>query len=212
MSASSVFAQDAASSSPPPLFSRHVEAVFSRVGCNSGTCHGAVQGKNGFRLSLFGAKGKFDWEQIARDQAGRRLNLVEPERSLLLAKASGQIPHGGGRLITPGSREHEVLRGWLAAGAKLDEIEASRIKKLSVTPGEQLLVPGGSYQLKVEAEFADGSKEDVTGLCGFKSLDERTASVDKQGAVKAVGVGDVAISVRFRDEPVMVMALVTRPG
>jgi hypothetical protein len=112
----------------------------------------------------------------------------------------------------PGSREFEVLRGWLAAGAKLDDVDASRIKKLSVTPGEQLLVPGGGYQLKVEAEFANGSKEDVTGLCGYKSLDERTATVDKQGAVKAVGVGDVAISVRFRDEPVMVMALVTRPG
>lgn len=212
LAVTSVSAQESTASTTPPLFSRHVEAVFSRVGCNSGTCHGAVQGKNGFRLSLFGAKGKFDWEQIVRDQAGRRINLVEPERSLLLAKASGQVHHSGGRLIAPGSREFEALRGWLAAGAKLDEVEASRIKKLTVTPGEQLLVPGGSYQLKVEAEFADGSKEGVTGLCGYKSLDERTATVDKQGAVKAVGVGDVAISVRFRDEPVMVMALVTRPG
>src|SRR5678816_1143465 len=156
LAASFAFAQETGSDTAP-LFSRHVEAVFSRVGCNSGTCHGAVQGKNGFRLSLFGAKGKFDWEQIARDQAGRRLNLVEPEQSLLLAKASGRIAHGGGRVIAPGSREYEVLRSWLAAGAKLDDAEASRIKKLSVTPGEQLLVPGGSYQLRVEAEFADGT-------------------------------------------------------
>ena len=210
LTATGVFAQENTPSASAPLFSRHVEAVFSRVGCNSGRCHGAVQGKNGFRLSLFGAKGKFDWEQIARDQAGRRINLVEPEWSLLLAKASGQVPHGGGRLITPGNREYEVLRGWLAAGVKLDDVEASRIKKLSVSPGEQLLVSGGGYQLKVEAEFADGSKEDVTGLCGYKSLDERTATVDRQGRVQAVGVGDAAISVRFRDEPVMVMALVTR--
>lgn len=213
VAAGSVLAQEGTpSTQASPRFSRHVEAIFSRVGCNSGTCHGAVQGKNGFRLSLFGAKGKFDWEQIARDLAGRRINYLEPERSLLLAKASGLIPHGGSRLITPGSREYEVLRGWLAAGAKLDDVEASRIKRLSVTPGEQLLVPGGSYQLKVEAEFVDGSQEDVTGLCGYKSLDERTATVDRQGSVTAVGVGDVAISVRFRDEPVMVMALVTRPG
>ncbi|MCE9528714.1 MAG: DUF1553 domain-containing protein [Planctomycetales bacterium] len=206
------FAQENRAPSSPPLFSRHVEAVFSRVGCNSGTCHGGVQGKNGFRLSLFGAKGKFDWEQVARDQAGRRINVLSPDQSLLLAKGSGQIPHGGGRLISPGSREYEVLRGWLATGAKLDEVEASRIKKLSVTPGEKLLVPGEGYQLQVEALFADGSKEDVTGLCGYKSHDERTATVDKQGLVKAVGIGDVAIAVRFRDEPVMVMALVARPG
>jgi hypothetical protein len=211
VAAGSVSAQEGTlATQASPRFSRHVEAVFSRVGCNSGTCHGAVQGKNGFRLSLFGAKGKFDWDQIAREQAGRRINYLEPERSLLLAKASGLIPHGGGRLITPGSREYEVLRDWLAAGAKLDDVDSSRIKRLSVTPGEQLLVPGGGYQLKVEAEFADASKEDVTGLCGYKSLDERTATVDRQGLVKAVGVGDVAISVRFRDEPVMVMALVTR--
>lgn len=196
------------SPSPLPLFSRHVEAVFSRVGCNSGTCHGVVQGKNGFRLSLFGAQGKLDWEQIFRDQAGRRVNVVEPERSLLLAKATGSDPHGGGRLISLGSPEYEVLRSWLVAGAKLDDVGASRIKRLSVTPGEQLLIPGGTYALRVEAEFADGSKENVTGLCGYKSLDERTAIVDRQGLVKAVGVGDVAISVRFRDEPVMVMALV----
>lgn len=212
MAVDSGFAEEAAAPSSPPLFSRHVEAVFSRVGCNSGTCHGAVQGKNGFRLSLFGAKGKFDFEQIARDQAQRRINRVEPERSLLLTKATGQVPHGGGRVISVGSREYEVLRGWLAAGAKLDDGEASRIKVLTVTPREQLLVPGGGYQLQVEAQFVDGSKEDVTGLCGYKSLDQRTATVDRQGMVKAIGVGDVAISVRFRDEPVMVMALVSRPG
>ncbi|MFN0017769.1 MAG: DUF1549 domain-containing protein [Pirellulaceae bacterium] len=196
----------------PPLFIRHVEAVFSRVGCNSGTCHGGVQGKNGFKLSLFGAKGKLDWEQIARDQAGRRVNSLVPDQSLLLAKACGQVAHGGGRLISPGSRDFEVLRGWLAAGANLDDVEASRIKKLVVSPGEKLLVPGEGYQLHVEVLFADGSQEDVTALCGYKSLDERTAAVDKQGFVKAIGIGDVAISVRFRDQPVMVMALVARPG
>lgn len=212
LAAESGFAEEATTSSSPPLFTRHVEAVFSRVGCNSGTCHGAVQGKNGFRLSLFGAKGKLDFEQIARDQAQRRINRIEPERSLLLTKAIGQAPHGGGRVISLGSREYEVLRGWLAAGAKLDDGEASRIQELTVTPREQLLVPGGGYQLKVEARFVDGSKEDVTGLCGYKSLDERTATVDREGKVKAIGVGDVAISVRFRDEPVMVMALVSRPG
>ena len=64
----------AASGQEVPLFSRHVQAVFSRAGCNAGTCHGAVQGKNGFRLSLFGAKPELDHAQLTRDLAGRRLD------------------------------------------------------------------------------------------------------------------------------------------
>lgn len=84
--------------SPAPQFSRHVVAVFSRLGCNSGACHGAVQGKNGLRLSLFGAKPEFDHVQLVRDQTGRQIDRLEPEQSLLLLKATATVPHGGGRL------------------------------------------------------------------------------------------------------------------
>src|SRR3982750_1230587 len=69
-----------------PRFSRHVAAIFSRLGCNGGTCHGAVKGQNGFRLTLFAADPALDHERLIRDQAGRRLNLNQPEASLLLLK------------------------------------------------------------------------------------------------------------------------------
>ncbi len=89
-----------------PLFSRHVSAVFSRLGCNGGTCHGAVQGQNGFRLSLFGADPAVDHERLLREFGGRRLNLSDPDASLLLLKATGRVAHGGGKRLDVAGPEY----------------------------------------------------------------------------------------------------------
>src|SRR4051794_5605298 len=99
-----------------PLFTRHVEAVFSRLGCNGGTCHGAVKGQNGFSLSLFGADPALDHDRLLRGSGGRRLNLLDPDASLLLLKATGRAVHGGGQRLAPGSPEYHLLRRWIAAG------------------------------------------------------------------------------------------------
>src|SRR6266513_1877510 len=69
-----------------PRFSRHVVPLFSRLGCNAGACHGAVKGQNGFRLSLFGADPGLDHARLLREFGGRRLNLADPDASLLLLK------------------------------------------------------------------------------------------------------------------------------
>lgn len=196
--------------SDSPQFSRHIIAVFSRLGCNAGSCHGAVQGRNGFRLSLFGARPELDYLQLVRDQAGRRINLLDPDQSLILLKATERVGHGGGKLTTSTSAEYQILRRWIALGAPLDDAENSRVSNLQMTPREQVLKPGAVYQLRVTAEFADGSREDVTDLCTFQSLDMQTATVDGTGQVTAIGVGDAAILARFRDEPVLAMALISR--
>src|SRR6185503_7453392 len=101
-----------------PSYPRHISAVFSRLGCNGGTCHGAVKGQNGFRLSLFGADPTGDHDRLLREFAGRRLNLNDPAASLLLAKATGRAPHGGGKRLDPLSPEYSVLLKWIANGAK----------------------------------------------------------------------------------------------
>src|SRR5262245_14002528 len=98
-------------------FERHVMGLLSRTGCNAGACHGSFQGKNGFRLSLFGADPAFDHAALARDHRGRRVNPIDPDRSLLLLKATAAVPHGGGRRIAPGSWQHRMLRDWIAGGA-----------------------------------------------------------------------------------------------
>src|SRR5262249_11804287 len=110
-------ADGAAPEERTPVFSRHVTAVFSRLGCNAGTCHGAVQGQGGFRLTLFGADPALDHDRLRREYGGRRLNVADPDASLLLRKATGQVSHQGGKRTEVGSREYEILRRWIASGA-----------------------------------------------------------------------------------------------
>src|SRR5271167_2760077 len=105
----------AADAQAQPGFSRHVLAVFSRLGCNGGTCHGTVKGQNGFRLSLFGADPALDSARLLREDGGRRLDLLDPDRSLLLLKATAQVEHQGGKRMAVGSPEYQLLRRWIEA-------------------------------------------------------------------------------------------------
>src|SRR3954469_23327348 len=97
-----------------PSYTRHVSAVFSKLGCNGGTCHGAVNGQNGFRLTLFGADPALDHGRLLREFAGRRLDFHSPENSLLLLKATGQVSHAGGKRTEVGNADYETLRRWIA--------------------------------------------------------------------------------------------------
>jgi len=195
-----------------PLFTRHVTPLFSRLGCNAGACHGSVKGQNGFRLSLFGANPALDHALLLREFSGRRLNAFDPEKSLLLQKATGQVPHQGGQRMGPESRDYQLIRNWLVRGAALDKVDDSRVTALKVNPSQQTVQKGQTYRLKVEASFADGTKEDVTDLCTFEVVDKDVADVDVTGEVKAKGVGDTALVVRYGYDPVVAMALVPRAG
>jgi len=195
---------------PAPRFSREVEAVFSRAGCNSGTCHGGVKGQNGFRLSLFGADPTLDHDQIVRDVNGRRVNRIDPDKSLLLLKGTAQIPHEGGKRIAVDSPEYKILRDWIAAGMPADAREQSRVTKFKVTPSEKTLKVGESANIRIEATFADNSTADVTSLCSYEVIDGNVAAVDRNGQVAARGVGETAVVIRFRAEPVLARFVVPR--
>jgi hypothetical protein len=195
-----------------PLFSRHLIPLFSRLGCNAGTCHGAVKGQNGFRLSLFGVDPAQDHQSLLREFGGRRLNLTDPDQSLLLLKASGRVPHEGGVRMPYGSPEYLLLRQWIAASAPLDDLSRSAVKQLRVTPEQQTLKVGEAHPLGVQATFADGTTEDVTALATFESLDRDVAVVSAAGSVEARGIGDAAIVVRYGAEPVVALVVVPRTG
>src|SRR5438105_4778875 len=107
-----------ASAQPPISFKNEVMAVLSRAGCNQGVCHGNLNGKGGFKLSLRGQDPGFDLANITRDQLGRRVNPQDPERSLFLMKPSGQVAHEGGVRFGVDSNEYRILRHWIAQGMK----------------------------------------------------------------------------------------------
>src|SRR6476646_7561373 len=81
----------------PPSFVNDVEPILTKLGCNQGACHGKASGQNGFRLSLRGYAPEWDYQYITREFAGRRINMAEPEASLLLKKPLGKTPHEGGK-------------------------------------------------------------------------------------------------------------------
>ena len=125
-----------------PSYHRHVAPLFSRLGCNGGTCHGAVKGQNGFKLSLFAADPDLDHDRLLHEFGGRRLDFNDPAASLLLLKATGQTAHQGGKRMNVGSAEYEVLRRWIAAGAQPEAPERARVTRLRVTPAAQTVKPG----------------------------------------------------------------------
>ncbi len=194
----------------PLSYQRHVTALFSKLGCNSGTCHGAVKGQNGFRLSLFGADPAGDYDRLLHEFGGRRLNVSDPDTSLLLQKGTGRLPHGGDVRLRADSAEYAVLRKWIAGGAVADDATRSRVKELRAAPSLRVALPGETYRLQVLATFADGSTEDVTRFCSFDSLDRAVATVDATGLVSGVGIGDAGLVVRYRAQPVAARVLVPR--
>src|SRR5688572_3534169 len=72
-------------------FERHIVSLLGKAGCNTGACHGSFQGKGGLRLSLFGHEPGSDFRALTRGGAGRRVNRYDPDDSVLLLKATGQI-------------------------------------------------------------------------------------------------------------------------
>ena len=92
----------------PLNFANRIEPILTKLSCNSGGCHGKIQGQNGFRLSLLGFDPELDYTTIVKEARGRRVFPAAPEQSLLLLKASGQVPHGGGRKLIPDSAEYAM--------------------------------------------------------------------------------------------------------
>lgn len=182
---------------PEVSFVRDVMPTLSKLGCNAGTCHGAAQGKNGFKLSLRGYDPLFDHTALTDEHEGRRFNRAAPERSLMLLKPSGEVPHVGGSLTRPGEPYYEMLKAWIASGVKLD-LKSPRVTSIDVFPkGTVIPLPGLKQQMVVKATFSDGSSRDVTAEAFVESSNTEVASVDKNGLVTAVRRGEATMLARY---------------
>jgi len=181
-----------------PDFDNDVVPLLNRFGCNTSACHGKAEGQNGFKLSVFGSDPGTDYGALVMESRGRRLFVPEPDRSLLMRKASGDMPHGGGVRIERRSRAYQVLREWIAAGAPRSDPHAASVVRIQVLPNRRTIGPRGSQQLRVTAEFSDGRTVDVTELARFQSNNDALASVDERGIVVAGDApGQVAIMASY---------------
>ncbi|HEY2932724.1 MAG TPA: DUF1553 domain-containing protein [Acidobacteriota bacterium] len=181
----------------PISFRNHVLPVMTKAGCNSGACHGAASGKNGFRLTLRGYDPEVDYLTLSRQASARRINKIEPAMSLMLLKPTLAVSHAGGMRFAPGSDDYKTISKWIASGMPAPSDTDPAITRLEVFPKQVRLFAGQPQQILVRASFSDGHVEDVTRWTKFFSSDENVAVVDDKGIVKLQGAGEAAVSVWY---------------
>ena len=198
-------------------FRNDVMAVLSKAGCNAGTCHGNKNGKAGFKLSLRGQDPSADYIGLTRDVMARRTNLLQPDESLMLLKATARVAHEGGLRFKRDSMEYGILREWIGQGMPNDFGTAPQLRAIEVSPATKVLIePENRVQLEVRATFSDGSSRDVTPLAVIEPANT-LVKVAAQGAVvreKPSRFGEATVLVRYLQcqEPVRLAFVPRRPG
>ena len=188
---------------PAISFKLDVMPVFMKAGCNTGSCHGAARGKDGFRLSLFGFDPAGDHFRLTREIPGRRINLATPEQCLLIEKAVGAVPHTGGKRFDIKSEYAQTLLRWLNAGAPNDASEVAKVVSVEIyPPGAVLSGEGATQQINVRAKYSDGTDRDVTSLAYFSTNNDNSAPIDQHGVVTAANRGEAFIMARFETHTV----------
>ena len=187
-SISTVIEVERASARYPVSFRNHVVPVLTKAGCNSGPCHGAAAGKNGFKLTLRGYDPELDYLTLTRQASARRINKVDPAASLMLLKPTVAVSHGGGKRFSPRSPEYRVIADWIASGTPAPAEWDPVMTRLEVFPASARLAVGTEQPLLVRAHFSDGHAEDVTRWVKFSTNEGAVAGVDQRGAVTVMAL------------------------
>ncbi len=207
----SVLSDDAstADDSTQISFRNDVLPILAKQGCNSGSCHGTLAGKGGFRLSLRGYDPESDFFNIVKQDRGRRVVLSDPGRSLFLAKPSGAIPHKGGLRFETDSVEYRIIADWIANGAAPPTEEDARVERISISPERATQAIGDKREMAVTAQFSDGASRDVTRWVIWSSTNEAVATIGQEGAVTVIGPGEGAIVASYSSK--LAIARITVP-
>ncbi len=201
-SAATVKVKDA-TAERPISFQLDVMPVFMRGGCNTGSCHGAARGKDGFRLSLFGFDPQGDYFRITREIGPRRINLASPADSLLVEKAIGAVPHTGGKRFAMESDYCQTLLAWLEAGAPNDPKPTPAVVGVDLYPPAAVLQgEGATQQFVARARYADGTDRDITNLATFMSNNDTAAPITADGLLTAAARGEAFVMARFETHTV----------
>jgi len=179
-------------------FKLDVMPIFMKTNCNTGSCHGAARGKDGFRLSLFGFDPDGDYHRILREMPGRRIDASVPEASLMVEKSVGAVPHTGGKRFERQSELCDTLIAWIAAGCPQDPATVATCTGIELYPKSGVLDgEGATQQVSVRATYSDGTDRDVTSLALFLSNNDNSAGVSPEGVIKAANRGEAFIMARF---------------
>jgi hypothetical protein len=183
-------------------FDTQVIPVLTKAGCNTGACHGAAAGRGGFRLSLYGSDPTADYQAIVHEHEGRRINLARPAQSLIIAKPTEQLEHGGGGRLEYQGPGAIRLQRWIAAGAP--RLHARKLLDFETQPRRAVLDRAGqSVVLRAIARFDDGTSHDVTAWTVFTPADPAAVAIDPQTAVaKIARRGQHVVLARYLDRVV----------
>ncbi len=194
-------------------FEKDIQPLLTRFGCNAGACHGKSRGQNGFALSLLGFDSDFDYEAIVQQARGRRVHPAAADMSLVLKKAIGEVPHGGGARFSASSPHYQLLLEWIRTGARRTPADAPKLVRVVVEPATQSLRPKEQFPLKVIAEYSDGSRRDVTAGAAFQSNEKTIAAVNPDGIVQAGPIaGEAAVMARYMNNIAVCAVTIPLPG
>lgn len=193
-------------------FELDVQPILTARGCNSGPCHGKSRGQNGFALSLLGFDADMDFRSIVTDARGRRVSPASPSESLLLQKATGELPHGGGIRFTRDSEEYALLQRWIQMGFARTTASDPRLVRVSIQPEPRSLAPGEELQLSVTAHYSDGSTRDVTRSSAFQSNEPAIVRIAEDGKLRAGDLpGEATIMARYMGNIATWSSAIPRP-
>jgi hypothetical protein len=197
----------------PINFPNQISPILTKLGCNSGGCHGKISGQNGFRLSLLGFEPEFDYMTLLKESRGRRIFPASPDQSLFLLKGAGVVPHGGGKKMDVNGEEYKLLRRWIASGTPYGNDTDPKLSKVTVFPEHRVVDRQNRQQLAVLAHYTDGSIEDVTRRAQYESNETEVATVSESGLVQTLSItGQAAVMIRFQGNVATFRASVPRPG
>lgn len=193
----------------PVSFYNDVIPQLTRSGCNSGACHGTPAGKNNFRLSLLGYEPRNDFEFITKESQGRRVSPAAPDTSLLLGKATGSVPHSGGKRFEKNGAEYNLIKRWIQEGMQYDPEKDPIVEHIEIFPKERVLPKQSTQQLVVMAYFSDGTSRDITRKAEYKPNQPMMSEVDEHGLVHVKEfTGTTSVMIRFQEHVTVFMATI----
>ena len=183
---------------PMVSFRNQVLPILTKHGCNSGGCHGKQLGQNNFKLSLLGFDTEFDFNALVKEARGRRLMPASPDNSLLLLKAIGAVPHGGGKRMKADMPEYELLRRWIQQGSPPGSKNDPEVVRIETFPKARVVGLQARQQILVTAFYSDGTSRDCTHEAQFKSNELNLANVDEAGLIQTdESTGDTSVMARY---------------